>query len=203
MDAQLQRERIVYLHTRDRFCGHGQLHLLRGNGTSNSSIATVTITVASTGLLFSDDFTRSPIPARRRRGRRNRGRGRSPADNCRAGSERTSAYGQCLLSKRWLDKLHLAGAGAVFFHERVGRRPGWTTEPDYRCHYAACVYPENSGGGSAVLKLIKFEGWSSWAARQCRRPAWARRATNWHTLALTFAGANIAVSFDGVQKIRA
>ncbi|MGO8675015.1 MAG: beta strand repeat-containing protein, partial [Limisphaerales bacterium] len=69
-------------------------------------------------------------------------------------------------------------------------------------HYGAWVYPEGSGGGSAMLKLIKFQGWTSWSGTPMASANLTKGVgTNWHTVAVTFQGANITVSYDGTQVI--
>ena len=40
---------------------------------------------------------------------------------------------------------------------------GARLDPKTGAHYAAWVYPEGSFAGSAVLKLVKFEGWATWS----------------------------------------
>ena len=51
------------------------------------------------------------------------------------------------------------------------------------------------------MKLVKFEGWTTWSGTPMQTASLGSVGTNLHTLALTFAGANITVSYDGVQKI--
>ena len=38
---------------------------------------------------------------------------------------------------------------------------GGRVNPVTGAHYAAWIYPEGSAGGSSVLKLIKFQNWTS------------------------------------------
>ncbi|MGO9008551.1 MAG: beta strand repeat-containing protein, partial [Bryobacteraceae bacterium] len=68
-------------------------------------------------------------------------------------------------------------------------------------HYAAWVYPEGSGGGSAVLKLVKFESWITWSGTPMAQASLPSVGTAWHTLLMSFQGSNIQVSYDGVQYI--
>ena len=69
-------------------------------------------------------------------------------------------------------------------------------------HYGAWVYPTGSAGGSNMLKLWKFRGWTDLGAgvamQQVSLPA---VGTGWHTLQMTFTGNRIQVYYDGVLKI--
>jgi len=68
-------------------------------------------------------------------------------------------------------------------------------------HYAAWIYPESSAGGSAVMKLVKFEGWTTWSFTAMQTAALPAVGTNAHTVVMVFQGANITVSFDGAPVI--
>src|SRR5205085_7463370 len=75
-------------------------------------------------------------------------------------------------------------------------------------HYAAWIYPENSTGGSNVLKLIKFQSYTNFAyqgtpALPIQQVNLAQVGTNFHTLSLTVKSNQLAVSFDGVVLISA
>lgn len=64
--------------------------------------------------------------------------------------------------------------------------------------YAAWIYPESSGGGSNVLKLIKFTGWTGWQAIQTTNLASV--GTTWHTLKLAMNADQIAVYLDDLAN---
>ena len=78
---------------------------------------------------------------------------------------------------------------------------GGRLNPTTGAHYAAWVYPEGSGGGSAVIKLVKWEGWTTWSGTPMAQASLPGVGTNWHTVALAFQGTNLTVSYDGVQEI--
>ena len=78
---------------------------------------------------------------------------------------------------------------------------GGRLNPTTGARYAAWVYPEGSGGGSAVIKLVKWEGWTSWGGTPMALASLPGVGTNWHTVALAFQGTNLTVSYDGVQEI--
>lgn len=64
-------------------------------------------------------------------------------------------------------------------------------------HYAAWIYPENSVGGSNLLRLVKFTNWGNWTLLQQVRVASV--GTNAHTLKLSFVGNRITASLDGFE----
>ena len=86
-----------------------------------------------------------------------------------------------------------AGAFAAGLGGRVNASTG--------AHYAAWIYPEGSLGGSAVLKLIKFEGWTTWSGTPMATVSLPSVGTTPHTLKLSFQGSTIQVSYDGSQYI--
>jgi hypothetical protein len=61
-------------------------------------------------------------------------------------------------------------------------------------HYAVWIYPENSVGGSNVLKLLRFDSYSSYVVLQAANLAAV--GTNFHTLTLQFSGSQINAYFD-------
>jgi len=68
-------------------------------------------------------------------------------------------------------------------------------------HYGIWVYPEGSAGGSSVLKVMKFEGWSTWSGTPLAVASLPGVGTAWHTVVATFQGNTIQVSYDAVQYI--
>src|SRR5262249_29911783 len=85
---------------------------------------------------------------------------------------------------------------------------GARVNPQNGAHYAAWVYPENSPGGSRLLKLVKFQTWTTWGYNGSSFSAMQQATltsvgTNWHTLQMTCTNNQIKVSFDGTQVINA
>ncbi len=78
---------------------------------------------------------------------------------------------------------------------------GGRLNPATGAHYAAWIYPEGSPAGSKVLKLVKFEGWTTWSSVPMAQVNLPGVGTNRHTVTLAFKGHNITVYFDGIQKI--
>jgi hypothetical protein len=79
---------------------------------------------------------------------------------------------------------------------------GGRVYPATGAHYGAWVYPAGSAGGSNLLKLWKFRGWTDIGAgvpmQQVSLPV---VGTGWHTLQMTFIENRILVYYDGDLKI--
>ena len=170
------------------------------DGLYNSPPATAYIMVYPAGTLFADDFSFSVDP--------------SPIDPWIAqdgswvltggvmqGRSSVSSYGNAYYDKPdWTDYTvqgRLRFSSANGYGGGLGGRLNSTNG----AHYAAWLFPEGSPGGPANLRLIKFEGWSSWSFTAMQSVSVGSVGTNWHTLSLSFQSNNIAVSLDGVQQI--
>jgi hypothetical protein len=170
-----------------------------GGGTSNAQ--TFTISATST-VLFSDDFTRppdspdplSPWVATMGTWTVTGGvmQGTGPA--------RQYSYASLSTMPQWTDYTvqGLIQIPAGSFGGGIGGRVDAATG----AHYGAWVYPTGSPGGSNLLKLWKFRGWTdigtSVPMQQVSLPA---VGTGWHTLQMTFLGNRILVYYDGVLRI--
>ena len=79
---------------------------------------------------------------------------------------------------------------------------GGRVDPATGAHYGAWVYPTGSVGGSNMLKLWKFRGWTDIGngtpMQQVNLPD---VGTGWHTLQMNFIGDRIRVYYDGVLQI--
>src|SRR5207302_2652753 len=69
--------------------------------------------------------------------------------------------------------------------------------------YGAWIYPEGSAGGSSVLKLLKFQSWTSFGYSNANGVAMQQVSlpgvgTNWHTVELTFQTNQITIYYDHV-----
>ena len=79
-------------------------------------------------------------------------------------------------------------------------------DPATGARYAAWICPENSPGGSNVLRLLKFQDWTNYSygglpstpMQQTNLPS---VGTNWHTLKLAFLGAQVDVYADGCRRL--
>ena len=79
---------------------------------------------------------------------------------------------------------------------------GGRVDPATGAHYGAWVYPAGSAGGSNVLKLWKFQGWTDIGSGiPMQQVSLPDVGTGWHTLQMTFTGNRILVYYDGSQMI--
>jgi hypothetical protein len=168
-------------------------------GSLLSNTATVMITVIPTGsqVLFSDNFSGQP--------------GADPlwttvtgtwsvANGTMIGSSPLQNYGFAYANGSWTD---YSVQGQIKFPAGAyGGGIGGLVNASTGAHYGVWVYPEVSAGGSATLKIIKFEGWGTWnGTTPMAQATLPSMGTAWHTLLATFQGSSIQVSLDGVQYI--
>ena len=163
------------------------------DGLSNSSLATVNLTITNFTPWFTDAFSRTTL---------------SPwvafdgnwavADGVLTGGTNTgSAYGHVYLTNQWNDcaiqarvRLSTNGFGGGIF----GR-----LNPLTGARYAAWIYPETSPAGPKLIKLLKFQDWTQFTVlQQVSLPA---VGTNWHTLKLAMRGSRVAALYDGVLRL--
>ena len=79
---------------------------------------------------------------------------------------------------------------------------GGRVDPATGAHYGAWVYPAESAGGSNMLKLWKFQGWTDVGSGvPMHQVSLPEVGTGWHTLQMTFIGNRILVYYDGVLQI--
>ena len=115
------------------------------------------------------------------------------------GTSAPQAYGLAYLANNWTD--YSVQARLQFPAGAFGGGLGGRLDSSSGAHYAAWIYPESSPGGSATLRLIKFQNWTSFGyggtpgapMGQISLPS---VGTNWHTLTLTFRGNLISVYYD-------
>ena len=163
---------------------------------------TVTVTNTAVGQYFADDFTRTnaliaPWIAQS-------GTWQATNGVLKGGPNALQSYAYAYITNTWSD--YWIQAQIQFTNAGYGGGIGGRLNPASGAHYAAWVYPENSSGGSHVIKLVKFQTWTTWGyngasytpMQQVTLPS---VSTNWHTVKLAFIGARIAVYFDGAQVI--
>ena len=166
--------------------------------------------VYQTGSLFSDDFTRGTDPGPL-----------TPwvvangvwevtggellgGTNALGGSNAAGSYADAYITNTWTD--YTVQASIQFPAGGFGGGLGGRLNPINGAHYAAWIYPEGSSGGSAVVKLIKFQDWTDFSYNGTANSPMAQASlpsvgTTWHTLALAFKGNQISVSYDGTNYI--
>ena len=176
-------------------------------GGTNSGVASVTILVTNASALFHDNFKRctTPYSLAPLQGLAGSYGGTWNLTGDALQGSRPSGYAYCYLDDNWTDywvegKLRIStGAWGGGVGGRLNASNG--------AHYAAWIYPENSGGGSNVLKLVKFKDWGTWVYMGITNQPMALTnlpsvGTGYHTLRLSFTNANyMEVFFDGTKMI--
>jgi hypothetical protein len=163
------------------------------DGQTNSSPATVALTVTAFSPLLSDAFTRASLSPWVVQA----GNWGVTGNALVGGTNALASYGFVYLTNQWSDysaqglvKLSAGGFGGGL----SGR-----LNPVTGARYAAWIYPEGSPGGSSVLKLLKFENWTNFTVVQ--QAYLSSVGTNGHTLKLAMQGNRVAVHFDGTLRL--
>jgi hypothetical protein len=176
------------------------------DGLSDGNVATVTLLVTPTAsVLFSDNFSRGTDPGPLTPWLVQSGSWIVTGGQLVGGTNTTFSYGFAYLTNSWTD--YAVEARIQFPVGAFGGGLGGRLNPVNGAHYAAWVYPENSPGGNRVLKLIKFQTWTTFGyngftgvpIQQVPLPA---VGTNSHRVKLQFSGTQIAVFYDGVEMLR-
>jgi hypothetical protein len=163
-----------------------------------SNVASVTIMVLPSGgqVMFLDDFSGQP--------------GADPfwvtvlgtwsvVNGTMQGSSAATSYGMAYANGNWTD--YSVQAKVQFPAGAFGGGIGGRVNTSTGAHYAAWVYPEGSPGGSTLLRLIKFQGWTAWSGTPMAQVSLPSVGTASHTLLLSFQGNGVQVSYDGTQYI--
>lgn len=182
------------------FIGVDSFNFVVLDGQTNSVPATATIMVTPPGYLFFDDLN---LPF---------GSGLfgrwipllgtwAVTNGTLLSSSAINSYGYAYCpNAAWTD--YIVQARMQFSTTNAyGGGIGARLDPFTGAHYAAWVYPEGSAGGAAVLKLVKFEAWTTWSFVPMQQVSLPSVGTNWHTVTLSVQSSNLVVYFDGVQKI--
>jgi len=169
------------------------------DGTADGNDATATLNVIPSGLLFSDNFSRPTDPGALTPWVVQSGTW-TITGGVMQGSGAAQSYSYSYINTNWADYT-LQGQVMFSSTSQWGAGLGGRLNAGTGAHYAAWVYPENSGGGSAVLKLIKFSSWTAWTLMQ--QVSLPGVGTTAHTVQVTFAANQILVSYDGIQVMSA
>jgi hypothetical protein len=176
------------------------------DGLSNSAPATVRISVQPPAL-FSDDFSRGSDPGPLTPWQVQSGNWLVTAGVLR-GTNNLFNYGFTYITSSWTN--YYVQARMQFPSNSFGGGLGGRLNPATGAHYGAWIYPENSAGGppggSAVLKLIKFQDFGNFAYNGTNgipitQVNLSSVGTNFHTVKLAFLFNQIAVYFDGTLVI--
>ncbi|HUL00881.1 MAG TPA: cadherin-like domain-containing protein, partial [Nitrospirota bacterium] len=184
------------------YVGNDSFTYQANDGTANSNIATVSITVTSTaGVLFSDYFTPAPGAPNPLSPWVGVAGTWAVANGVMQGSGTASNYANIYTSTTplWTD---YSVEGIIQFPAGAfGGGIGGRVNPATGAHYGAWVYPDGSMGGSNVLKLIKFSNWTTWSYTPMQQVSLPSVGTGWHDLKLVFNGSEIQVYYDGTLMI--
>ncbi len=187
----------------NNYIGTDSFTYIASDGSTNSNPATVTITVTTNqpaGDLFFDDFTRATNAGSLAPWVVQLGIWTVTNGVMEGTASNQSDYADAYVGTNWADYMVQsqiqipAGAWGAGVGGRLNSSNG--------ASYTAVLYPQGGSplaAGSAVLQLIKFEGWKNWSFNPMAHVNLSGLDTNWHALKLAFRGNRIAVYLDGIQ----
>src|SRR4051794_19410299 len=154
--------------------------------------------------VFYDNFTRGSDPGPIAPWSAVAGTWTTTGGTMRSGPNTTFSYGNAVITNRFTNCT--VQARVQFPVGAFGGGVGGRLDTNTGAHYAAWVYPETSTGGSNLLRLIKFQNYSSFgylgnAFTYMAQANLAAVGTNIHLLRLDFQTNRIVVFFDGAQMI--
>ncbi len=162
------------------------------------SLCAVCLVLPAQGQLFSDDFTRGTDPGPLTPWTTNLDGGKWTVTGgvMKGGTNATFSYGFTFVTNTFTN--FSVQARLQFPVGAYGGGLGGRLNPATGTRYAVWVYPENSLGGSNVLKLLKFSNFSSFSVLQ--QTNLAAVGTSFHTVKLEFASASqVNVYFDSTK----
>ena len=112
------------------------------------------------------------------------------------GASDPNSYGAAYVNADWSD---YSVRASIQFSSTAALGGGISgrVNPQTGARYAAWIYPENSQGGSSVLKLVKFTGWDQWSGTPMQQAVLPGVGTTPHAVEITFTTNRIAISYDG------
>jgi Bacterial Ig domain/Putative Ig domain len=184
------------------FLGNDTFTYRANDGQSNSAPATVTISVQPPAL-FSDNFTRGTDPGPLDPWQIYTGTWTITRGVMKGGTNAPTNYGYAYITNSYND--YSVQARIQFQAPAFGGGLGGRLDPNTGAHYGAWIYPDNSSGGPNILRLIKFQNYSSFSYQGVGGPIAQANlppvGTNFHTLKMAFLANRIAVYFDGALVI--
>src|ERR1041385_6233857 len=109
--------------------------------------------------LFSDNFTRGTDPGPLTPWLTNAGQWTVTGGTMQSGPNQAFSYANAYITNGWAN--YSLQARFRFPPSAFGGGLGARLDPTSGAHYAAWIYPENSPGGSNVLRLLKFQTFTS------------------------------------------
>jgi hypothetical protein len=186
------------------FVGTDRFTYQANDGVTNSSTATVTLSVWPVGTLFADDFVRPTDPGSLLPWVAQEGNWTVTGGLLNGGTNASFSYAHACLTNSWAN--YAVQAQLRFPLGAYGGGVGGCLDPSTGARYAAWIYPEGSPGGSNLLKLLKFQTWNSFGYQgtnlaSMQQTNLAAVGTNWHTLKLAMLGPQLAVYYDGSRAM--
>src|SRR5215469_16038141 len=111
----------------------------------------------ASGQLFSDNFTRGTDPGPLTPWLTNSGQWTVTGGRMQAGLN-PSGYANAYITNNWTN--YSVQAQFKYQAPAFGGGLGGRLTPGTGAHYGAWIYPENSTGGSNLLRLIKFQAFT-------------------------------------------
>ena len=171
---------------------------------TNSFTVFVTDTNSVPGPLFADDFKRATDPGPLTPWVAQSGVWTVTGGVLAGGQNTVQTYANAYLANPWTN--YSVQAQIQFPTGAYGGGLGGFLNPTTGAHYAAWIYPEASPGGARLLRLVKFQTWTTWGYNgssftPMQQVSLTNVGTNWHTLTLGLSGSQLTVSYDTNQVI--
>ena len=174
------------------YVGSDSFTYMANNGTTNSTVATVTIITSSSNALFSDDFSRTDLLP----WVSSMGTWTITEEVLQgSGDSNNYSYASYFTTPQWTD--YTVQGSIQIPAGSFGGGIGGRVDPATGAHYGAWIYPAGSGGGSKLLKLWKFRSWTELDIdAPMQQVSLPDVDTGWHTLQMVFIGNRILVLYD-------
>jgi hypothetical protein len=187
----------------NNFVGTDSFIYKASDGSTNSNPATVTITVTTNqpaGNMFFDDFTRATNAGSLAPWVVAFGVWTVTNGVMEGTASNQSDYADAYVGTNWGD--YIVQSQIQIPADGWGAGISGRLNPANGASYTAVLYPQGGSplaSGSAIIQLIKFEGWKNWSYNPMAQVNLSGLDANWHALKLAFRGDRIAVYFDGNQ----
>ncbi len=176
--------------------------------SANYSFTSVngTLSVVPADTLFYDGFTRPTEPGVLDPWKVQAGVWTVTGGVLQGGTNLIRSYGFAYLTNSWTN--YTAEGRFRWSPGAYGGGLGARLNTASGAHYAAWVYPESAGGSSNLIRLIKFQNWTSYGydnvvGAVMGQASLSSVGTNWHALKLVVNGNALSVYFDGLRALTA